>query len=102
MKMVVAVINPHTLSAVEESLGVLGFSISVTDMKVRAGQEEVIEIYRGTKFRVDLLSELQVSVIVNDEDVDQVAASIARAARVSEIAGSKVFALPVEELYGSA
>jgi len=98
MKMVVAVINPHTLSAVEEALDVLGFSILVTDMKVRAGQEQVIEIYRGTTYRADLMSELQVSVIVNDEDVDRVAATIARAARVSEIAGSKLFALPVEEL----
>ena len=100
MRMIVAIIRPDTLKAVEESLDASDFGISVIDIKVRAGQEELVQIYRG-KYRIDLLPELQVSVIVNDEDVDKVAAIIAKAARVSEIAGSKIFAVPVEELYGS-
>jgi nitrogen regulatory protein PII len=99
--MIVAIIKPNLLEAVKESLDPSKFSVTVTDVKVRHGQEEVVQIYRGTIYRRDLLPKLQISTIVPDEDVGKVAATIARAGRVSEITGSKVFAVPVEELYGS-
>jgi nitrogen regulatory protein PII len=86
---------------VKESLDASEFSLTVTDVKVRDGREEIVHIYRGIRYRRDLLPKLQVSTIVPDEDVGEVAATIARAGRVSEITGSKVFAVPVEELYGS-
>jgi nitrogen regulatory protein PII len=99
--MIVAIIKPNLLEAVKESLDPSKFSVTVTDVKVRYGQEEVVQIYRGTMYRRDLLPKLQISTVVPDEDVGKVAATIARAGRVSEITGSKVFAVPVEELYGS-
>ena len=44
MRMIVAIIRPDTLKAVEESLDASDFSISVMDIKVRAGQEEVVQL----------------------------------------------------------
>ena len=86
------------LEAVKESLDPSEFSMIVSEVKVREGREVVTQIYRGIKYSRDLLPKLRVNIIVSDEDVGKVAAIIARAARAREIAGSKIFATPVEEL----
>jgi len=98
MRMIVAIIRPDMLEAVKESLDPSEFSMIVSEVKVREGREVVTQIYRGIKYSRDLLPKLRVNIIVSDEDVGKVAAIIARAARAREIAGSKIFATPVEEL----
>jgi nitrogen regulatory protein P-II 1 len=83
---------------VKESLDPSEFSMIVSEVKVREAREKVTQIYRGIKYSHDLLPKLRVNIRVNDEDLGNVAAIIAKAARVREIAGSRIFATPVEEL----
>jgi len=97
MRVIVAIIRP-VLEAVKESLDPSEFSMIVSEVKVREAREKVTPIYRRIKHSCDLLPKLRVNTRVNDEDVGKVAAIIARAARVREIAGSRIFAMPVEEL----
>jgi nitrogen regulatory protein P-II 1 len=98
MRMIVAIIRPDMLEAVKESLDPSEFSMIVSEVKVREAREKVTQIYRGIKYSRDLLPKLRVNIRVNDEDGGNVAAIIAKAARVREIAGSRIFATPVEEL----
>jgi nitrogen regulatory protein P-II 1 len=98
MRMIVAIIRPDKLEAVKESLDPSEFSMIVSEVKVREAREKVTQIYRGIKYSRDLLPKLRVNIRVNDEDLGNVAAIIAKAARVREIAGSRIFATPVEEL----
>jgi nitrogen regulatory protein P-II 1 len=98
MRMIVAIIRPDMLEAVKESLDPSEFSMIVSEVKVREAREKVTQIYRGIKYSRDLLPKLRVNIRVNDEDLGNVAAIIAKAARVREIAGSRIFATPVEEL----
>jgi nitrogen regulatory protein PII len=98
MRMTVAIIRPDMLESVKEPLDPSEFSVIVSEVKVREAREKVTPIYRRIKHSRDLLPKLRVNTRVDDEDVGTVAAIIARAARVREIAGSRIFAMPVEEL----
>jgi len=57
------------LEAVKESLDASEFSMTVTEVKVQERERRMIEVYRGHEYPVDLVQELQISIIVHDEDV---------------------------------
>lgn len=96
--MVLAIIRPSRLTAVKDSLNEGGFSgITVNAVKGRGTQKGIVERYRGSEYKIDLLDKVEIKVVVEDEELDKVIQVITDAARTNELGDGKIFVLNVEQ-----
>ena len=99
MKKVEAIIKPFKLDEVKESLSEIGVhGMTVTEVKGfgRTGGKK--EVYRGSAYVVDFVPKVKLEIIVADENVHQVIATIAEAAKTGRIGDGKIFVTPVDEV----
>ena len=96
MKLVVAVIRPSRFDEVRSALGGIGVhGLTVSEVKGHGRQSGHVEIYRGAEYEVVFVSKLKLEIVVPDEDVASVMASLGDAARTDAIGDGKVFVLDV-------
>ena len=99
MKKIEAIIREEKLEAVKKCLEDVGYmGITITEVTGRGHQKGLVLQWRAGEYRVDLLPKLKVEVVVLDEDVSKVAASIITAARTGEMGDGKIFIMPVENV----
>lgn len=97
LHLVTAVIKPHQLDAVKESLegaGVQG--ITITEVKGFGRQGGHTETYRGAEYSVDFLPKVKVEVLIQSELAEQVAGTIREAASTGKIGDGKIWIIAVE------
>lgn len=90
--LVTAVIKPHKLEEVKDSLrgmGVLGMTI--TEVKGFGRQGGHTETYRGAEYTIDFLPKIKVEVLCDTADADKLADGIASAARTGKIGDGKIW-----------
>lgn len=95
--LVTAVIKPHKLEEVKDSLrgmGVLGMTI--TEVKGFGRQGGHTETYRGAEYTIDFLPKIKVEVLCDTADADKLADGIAEAARTGKIGDGKIWISPVD------
>src|SRR6201981_785053 len=101
MKMIVAIIRPEKLEAVQQALNDLDiFLMTVSDVRGCGRQRGYTEVYRGTEFQVRLLPKLKLEIAVNDAFVEAAMEAIVHSARMGEtgqIGDGKIFVLPLED-----
>ena len=101
MKLIIAIIQPSKLEAVQASLtGVEVSRLTVMDCQGFGRQKGQTETYRGHEFSVNLLRKVQLQIAVNDDFVDRTVTAILDAARTGEkgeIGDGKIFVLPLDE-----
>lgn len=101
MKMIVAIIRPEKLEAVQQALHEADvYLMTVSDVRGCGRQRGMTEVYRGTEFVVRLLPKLKLEIAVNDAFVDAAIEAIVHAARVGEtgtIGDGKIFVLPLDD-----
>ena len=101
MKMIVAVIRPERLEAVQKALAERDvYLMTVTDVRGCGRQRGFTEVYRGTEFQVRLLPKLKLEIAINDAFVEATIEAIVHAARSAEtgqIGDGKIFVLPMDD-----
>ena len=101
MKMIVAMIRPEKLDAVQRALNERDvYLMTVTDVRGCGRQRGFTEVYRGTEFVVRLLPKLKLEIAVNDAFVEAAIEAIVHAARSAEtgqIGDGKIFVLPIDD-----
>lgn len=101
MKMIVAIIRPERLEAVQLALNERDvYLMTVTDVRGCGRQKGYTEVYRGTEVRVNLLPKLKLEIAVNDAFVEATVEAIVHAARTPEsgqIGDGKIFVLPMDD-----
>ncbi|NRA01766.1 MAG: P-II family nitrogen regulator [Myxococcales bacterium] len=96
MQKVEAIIKPFKLDEVKEALNGIGIQgITVSEVKGFGRQKGHTELYRGAEYVVDFLPKIKVEVVVQDDQVDRVIASIQEAANTGRIGDGKIFVLPI-------
>ena len=99
MKLVVAVVKPHRLDEVKESLREIGVQgLTTTEVEGFGRQRGHTEIYRGAEYQVDFVPKIKVEVLVEDGQVAGVIDAIANAARTGKIGDGKVWVTGVEQV----
>ena len=99
MKMVAAVIKHFKLDTVREALTDLGIEgMTIIEVKGFGKQKGHVEVYRGTKYEVNMLPKLKVEVAVRDDIVESVIETISKAAHTGEIGDGKIFIYNIEEV----
>ena len=71
MKLIVAIIRPEKLEAVQAALNERDvYLMTVTDVRGCGRQRGYTEVYRGSEFQVRLLPKLKLEIAVNDAFVE--------------------------------
>ncbi|VTR98807.1 P-II family nitrogen regulator [Tuwongella immobilis] len=98
MKMIVAVIRPEQLEAVQEALNHADvYLMTVTEVKGCGRQRGYTEVYRGTEIQVKLLPKVKLEIAVNDAFVEAAVEAIVHAARTGQVGDGKIFVLNLED-----
>jgi len=99
MKKIEAIVKPFKLDEVKEALQEVGLQgITVTEAKGFGRQKGHTELYRGAEYVVDFLPKVKLEIIVQEEKVAEVVATIEKAARTGRIGDGKIFVTPVEDV----
>ena len=98
MKLVTAIIKPHMLDEVRDTLSRLGIAgMTVTEVKGFGRQKGHTEIYRGAEYTVDFIPKVKIDLVVSDEQADPVVDGIKSAAGTGAIGDGKIFVSESEQ-----
>jgi nitrogen regulatory protein P-II 1 len=101
MKLIVAIIRPEKLEAVQHALNERDvYLMTVSDVRGCGRQRGYTEVYRGTEVRVQLIPKLKLEIAVNEAFVEATVEAIVHAARSGDtgsIGGGKIFVLALED-----
>ncbi len=98
MKLVTAIIKPHMLDEVRDTLSRVGVAgLTVTEVKGFGRQKGHTEIYRGAEYSVDFVPKIKIEIVVPDDRAAPVVDTIKSAARTGQIGDGKVFVSDMEQ-----
>ncbi len=98
MKLVTAIIKPHMLDDVRDSLSRLGVTgLTATEVKGFGRQKGHTEVYRGAEYTVDFVPKVKIEIVVSDDRTDAVVEGIKETARTGQIGDGKVFVSDMEQ-----
>lgn len=99
MRLVTAIIKPWKLDDVRAGLEAAGIAgLTVTEVQGYGRQKGHQEVYRGAEYTVDFLPKLKIEVVVDDLDVDDVVAAIAKGAHTGSIGDGKLWVTTVDSV----
>lgn len=99
MILVTAVIKPHALDAVRESLSYVGVAgMTISEVKGFGRQRGHTEVYRGAEYKVDFVPKIKIEVLTAAESADDVVEAIAKAARTGKIGDGKIWVTAVDSV----
>ena len=98
MKLVTAIIRPHVVDDVRDTLSRLGVTgLTATEVKGFGRQKGHTEMYRGAEYSIDFVPKAKLEVVVNDDKLDGVVEAIKSAARSGQIGDGKIFVSDVQQ-----
>ena len=99
MKLVTAILKPHKLEEVKDSLEAFGVKgITVSQASGFGRQRGHTEVYRGAEYTVDLVPKVRLEVLVDDKDAAAIVDVIVKAASTGSIGDGKVWTTPVDSI----
>ena len=102
MKMIIAMIRPERLEAVEEALARVldegdNYRITVDTVEGRGRQAGETEYVRGREVKVRMVQKTRIMIAVNDGYVEKAIEAIVKGAREGQVGDGKIFVVPLEE-----
>ncbi|WP_394214583.1 P-II family nitrogen regulator [Brachybacterium vulturis] len=96
MKLITAIIQPHALQAVTDSLREYGVTgLTVTEVAGYGRQGGHTEVYRGAEYRIDTIPKLKIEVLALESDQDAIIDLVLAASRTGRIGDGKIWAVDV-------
>ncbi|HJO47864.1 MAG TPA: P-II family nitrogen regulator [Candidatus Scalindua sp.] len=100
MKKIEAFIRPEKFDMTKDALEEQGYEgMSVTDIKGHGSQKGVSEVWKGKKYRVDLLPKIKIELFVADENVDKMVQTIISISQTGSIGDGKIYVSDVSNAY---
>jgi nitrogen regulatory protein P-II 1 len=97
MRLVTAVVKPHTWDRVREALETFGVTgMTVSEVSGYGRQKGHTEVYRGADYDVVLVPKVRLEILVDDGEVDDVVGIIVTTARTGRIGDGKVWVQQVD------
>ena len=98
MKKIEAIVRPHLLESVKDSLQTLGVEgMTISEVKGFGRQKGHTEVYRGSEYKVEFVPKVKVEVVIDEEILEGAVNAIIKAARTGKFGDRKIFVFPVEE-----
>ena len=96
MKQVIAIIKPYLAEKVLDALkDVAVEDCDVREVKGYGRQKNYLDEYRGSEYSLAYLPKVELTLWVDDPDVDEVVRTIVEVARSGRMGDGKIFVLPV-------
>ncbi|MGR3293401.1 MAG: P-II family nitrogen regulator [Candidatus Scalindua sp.] len=100
MKKIEAIIRPEKFDIIKDALTEKGYGgMSVSEMKGHGNQKGVSEVWRGKRYRVDLLPKIKIELVVSDDAVDSVVQTIIDESQTGSIGDGKIFVSEITNVY---
>lgn len=99
MKLIIAIIQPHKLEHVRQSLiNHQVYRLTVSDAQGFGQQKGYKEMYRGREVQVHFVKKLRLEIAVEDEMVENAIEALIESARTEggRVGDGKIFILPME------
>jgi nitrogen regulatory protein P-II 1 len=99
MKKIEAIIRPEKLDDVKHALSEKGYiGLNIVGVTGRGVQKGIVHAGRaGTAYSVDMLPKVKLETVVSDKNVEEVVATIQKAANTGNIGDGKIFIIPVDD-----
>jgi len=99
LKKIEAIIREDRFNDVKEALRALGI-VGMNMFEIRGhGRQGGIELAgRSGTFQVDMLTKVQINIVLSEHNVDEVVQTIVNAARTGEAGDGLIFIHPIEEV----
>lgn len=103
MKMIIAVIRPDRLEAVQAELRKVldeqdNYRLTAQPVEGHGAQQGELEYFRGQPVRPRLIPKIQVTIAVNDAYVEPAVGAVIAGARTGRVGDGKIFVLPLEDV----
>ncbi|MCF6154932.1 MAG: P-II family nitrogen regulator [Candidatus Brocadia sp.] len=100
MKKIEAIIRPEKFEVVKDALLKMGYpGMTVTQVNGHGNQKGISQVWRGRRFRIDLLLKLKIEITVKDIDVENIVNTIISESQTGSIGDGKIFVSQVENVY---
>jgi len=100
MKKIEAIIRPEKFDMVKVALLHLGYpGMTITEVKGHGNQKGISEMWRGRRFRIDLISKMKIEITAKDDDVEKIVNTIIEESQTGSIGDGKIFVFDVENVY---
>ena len=100
MQKIEAIIRPEKFDIIKDALTEMGYSgMSVIEMKGHGNQKGVSEVWRGKRYRVDLLPKIKLEIVVNDDVVEDVVQTIIKESQTGSVGDGKIFVYEVSNAF---
>ncbi|ODS33062.1 MAG: nitrogen regulatory protein [Candidatus Scalindua rubra] len=100
MKKIEAIIRPEKFDIIKDALTEKGYGgMSVSEIKGHGNQKGVSEVWRGKRYKVDLLPKVKIELVVADEVCDDVVQTIISEAQTGSIGDGKIFVSELSNVY---
>jgi nitrogen regulatory protein P-II 1 len=100
MRLILALIQPTKLRAVQEALAKIGVQrMTVCDAQGYGRQRGQTAMYRGVEYKTNLLRKIALEIVVNDDFLERTVDTLVQIARTGahgEIGDGKIFITPVD------
>ena len=99
MKLIKCIIRQEKLADVLEKLSPIIPGLTVSEVRGHGRQGGHTAVYRGVEYTVSLLPKIMIEIVLDDNNVEDVARIVREVAQTGEIGDGRIFILPVEEVY---
>lgn len=98
MKKIEAIVRPHRMDEVREALHEIGVKgMTITEVKGIGRQKGHTETYRGSEYEINFVPKIKIEIVVPDEQLQKVIATVIRTAKTGEVGDGKIFVQPIED-----
>ena len=99
MKKIEAIIRHFKLEDVKNALTASGVSgMTITEVRGFGRQKGHTEMYRGTEYSIDFVPKVKIEVVVDDDKLQGVLATLAKSAHTGQIGDGKIFVSPLGDV----
>lgn len=100
MKKIEAIIRPEKFDITKDAIEDHGYGgMSIAEIKGHGRQKGVSEVWRGKRYRVDLMPKIKIELVVSDDAVDQVVQIIIATSQTGSIGDGKIFVSDITNAY---
>ena len=98
MKLIMAIIKPTKLDAVQEALTEIGVQgLTASEASGFGRQKGHTEIYRGAEYAINFVPKMRIELVINDDQVEAAINTIRNTANTEHIGDGKIFVLEVAQ-----
>jgi nitrogen regulatory protein PII len=84
---------------IREALSEIGVKgMTLTEVKGYGRQKGHTEVYRGSEYNVDFLPKAKIEIVVKDDMLERVIATILKVAKTGQVGDGKIFISPIEDV----